>query len=129
MIKSYNRKLIGLDVKTNEGYIAKVIDGGSTKRTCTIQIEEYIKEVDTSGFKKGSIKYPLHKSVLNYGYLGIGKYYYKQDYSAYKAWSRLIKREGGNAKTFTGHLLPNDWGSFQVFTKWYYSKNLDTPWK
>ena len=70
------RTIIGERFVTNEGYNIQIIDYVDTKNVLIkfvdrpeIQIWSTLQNI-----KKGQIKNPLHKSVYNHGYYGIGKY-------------------------------------------------------
>ena len=106
MTKSYSRKTIFnelgdlLPVKnrtytTNEGHTCIVIDGGTKRNYVTIKIGNWETEVTNGNLKKGNIKYPLHKSVLGKGYIGIGTYKgskSSKNSKAYETWRSMLMR-------------------------------------
>lgn len=122
-MKKYNRQHIGKEFTTNEGYKAIVIDGGSKLRYCTIQIEDWVKEVIFSSIEKGAIKYPYHPSVYGVGYLGEGKYSNKTHKKIYKVWQSLLTRcycpkYQQKKPTYIGVVVCKEWHNLQTFGKW-----------
>lgn len=127
MKKKYSRKHIGEEHITNEGYMAKVIDGGSASGFCTIQIENWIKEVKFGNLKRGKAKYPYHKLVYGIGYLGVGRYGTTckgEDTDEYSAWRSMMARCYSSnyhkrRPTYIGCSVDERWHNLQVFAKWY----------
>lgn len=132
-LKKYNTQHIGKTAVTNEGYILKVIDGSTRQKYCTIQIEDYIKEVRYDSLKTGSIKYPYHKSVQNVGYFGVGEFSVKTHKEAYKSWTSMINRayNKNHQKThpsYIGTSVCQKWHNFQVYAKWF-MENYKEGWE
>lgn len=137
MEKKYNKSHIGEIHTTNNGLTCKVIDGSSTKAYCTIQIENWIKEVRYSAVKSGRIKYPYQPNVYGVGYVGEGKYLKyvnNKNTKAYNLWNGMLQRcyskEYQEKKpTYAGTTVCREWHNFQVFAKWFYEKsNYQEGW-
>ena len=124
MEKKYCRKHIGKVYLTNEGYEAKVIDGGSKLNYCTIRIEDYTTEAIYTHIRKGKIKYPFHPSLFGKGYIGVGKYSWKMHRDLYNAWWRMVQRCYDSkcherSPTYKDAIVCNEWLNFQNFAEWY----------
>jgi len=129
MGKKYNAIHIGEEYETKEGYIAKVIDGSDTYKLCTIQIEDWVKEVRFDQVKNGQVKYPYHKSVFGVGFIGegqaVGSIKGKLT-KPYQIWSGMIQRcydkntlKMSSKSCYVGVKVVDEWHNFQVFAEWF----------
>jgi len=134
-MKKYNCTHIGELHITNEGYTAKVIEGGSREAYCIIQIKNWTKEVRYSALKKKTIKYPYHKSVSGTGYFGVGVYSATKHKEAISIWRNLINRCYSEVHlqrnpTYRGTTVCKEWHNFQNFAKWFYEEsNYQEGWE
>jgi len=123
MEKKYCRSHIGEIHTTKEGYEATIIDGGKKNGCCTIQIEDWIHEVEYSNIKKGTTKYPYHRTLFNIGYLGsVSIENCKKN--AYNHWSSLIRRSYDpkyheKKPTYKDVTVCEEWHNFQNFAEWF----------
>lgn len=127
--------------KTKESlgsYTITIIDGGSKPSYVTAQIEDYIFETTICGIRKGTVRYPLHPSVVGgKGYLGIGKHKATIDNApseVYKIWKRMLVRAYDpkyheRQPTYKDVTVHPDWHNFQIFAEWfYYESNYQEGW-
>lgn len=129
-IKKYNKKHIGEQFITNEGYRAVIIDGGTKPGYCTIRIEDWIVEINYCSIKKCSVKYPYHKSVCGVGFIGEGTYSYRNNMKLYKIWFAMIQRcysikQQKIQPTYKDVKVDNDWMNLQQFGIWYDNNYID----
>ena len=116
---------------TKEGYEIKIIDCGSRKGYCTVQIEEWITEKQYADIEKGNVKYPYHRSVYSIGYIGEGEYKVsinRKLTKVYETWRGILARcydEKTLKKqpTYRDVTVHNDWHNFQNFAKWFYKES------
>lgn len=103
--------------------MAFVIDGGSKKGFCTIQIKDWVSEVMVANLKRGNIKYPYHPSVCDNGYFGEGKHKAKvngKNTKVYDVWNSMMKRCYDNKRpTYKDCSVSPRWLNFQVFGDWF----------
>ena len=119
-------KYLNLINKNNFGTKMKIIE---YKKYSDITIEfqdKHKAKVKTScgNFKKGNVKNPYDKMVCGVGYLGEGKYNYKDYPLIYNYWSRLIRRcydpyYLNRQPTYIDCYVEEDLLCFQNFAKWY----------
>lgn len=145
MNKKYSRKnvfstdgnLLSLEERTfitNEGYTCTLIDGGTCNSFVTVQIENYTFEVRTGDVKRGEVAYPLHKTILSTGYVGIGEYSNKTHKTAYAIWRDMLRRSYDimyheRQPTYKDVTVHHDWHNFQNFADWFYTKsNYQDGW-
>jgi len=122
--KKYCRANIGKVFRTNEGYDLEVVDGGSRKNYCTIQIKEWVSEVLHQHAQSGEIKYPFHLSILNIACFGEGKYSRSENRMAYNRWRHMLERcydEDQRQKhpTYVDCVVSDEWLNFQNFARWH----------
>lgn len=127
----YSKK--GLEVETfmsNKGQKFKIIEYLGCN-DCTIQFEDgtivYCKKLNE--IKRGEIKNPNFPLVYDKGFVGIGKYCYKNDKKAHGTWINMLKRcydDKYHLKrpTYKDVKVCEEWHNFQVFAKWFY-ENYD----
>lgn len=88
----------------------------------------YEMSTDQSSIRRGRVKNPFHRSVMGFGYLGVGKFvaYKNGKYTdEYMHWSRMIDRCYGNRgtrKSYQGCTVSDEWANFQVFAEWLVSQ-------
>jgi len=131
--KEYSRKLVGEEFTTNEGYIAKVINGGSKVGYCTIQINDWVKEVQVTNLRRSKVKYPYHPIWYNKGYLGDGRYKSSingKQLIQYKKWNHMLERcyDPKYQKiepTYIGCSVDPKWHNYQVFAEWFDNNYVD----
>lgn len=93
--------------------------------------DEYKFERDTtySNFKKGNVRNPYDKTVLDMGYLGVGKYLTqdetKENSREYMCWKHMIERcytekHADIHRAYYGICtICDEWLNFQTFAEWY----------
>ena len=124
---------------TNQGHNALIIDGGSKLNYCTIQIENWTREVQYDNVKRGKVHYPYHKSVHGVGCLGEGKYKSRLSGKSpitkeYQLWAGIITRcyvEKALLEhpTYRNVTVCDEWHNFQNFAKWFYEEsNYQKGW-
>lgn len=98
----------------------------------------YIKEHQTYGnFKLGTIRNPYDKTVLDVGYLGVGRH--KIQYSetmtntkTYMSWKNMIDRcycenhKERNPAYYDISTVCKEWHNFQTFADWYEEHEYET---
>ena len=123
---------------TNEGYECVLIDGGSSTHYVTCVIREYECEAQLSNIKKGTIRYPFHKSVCATGFLGVGAYGAKSNrklVQAYVVWSSMLKRcysdnVHKDFPTYKEATVCDAWHNYQTFAEWFYTEsNYQEGWQ
>ena len=98
----------------------------------TVQFQDKYKfERDTtySNFKKGNVRNPYDKTVLDMGYLGVGKYLTqdetKENSREYMCWKHMIERcytekHADIHRAYYGICtICDEWLNFQTFAEWY----------
>lgn len=123
--KKYSRKHIGKTFKTKEslgGYEGVVVDGGSRSGHCTIQIKDWVKEVQYRNTQMGNIKYPYHPSVAGVGFLGES---YSTKGRAYAIWGLMMLRcydvsAHARLPSYSDVTICDEWHNFSVFSLWYH---------
>lgn len=116
--KHFNLKdQTGYSFTTNQGYKATVVNYESYYN-CDIKFDFglIIRNVSFGCAKKKSIKNPFHKSVCDWGYIGIGEY--ETGSKAHIAWQSMINRVQKHNNYFDCSVT-EEWSCFQVFAKWF----------
>jgi len=115
---------VGKLFKTNEGYDIKVLK----KLNNDYREVEFLNTnhpniiVKLCNLKKGAISNPYHKSILNVGYMGIGKYNCKDYQKIYNCWRDMIRRcyeDTEKNPTYNNVEVYDNWFNFQTFAKWF----------
>lgn len=75
-----------------------------------------------TGFKNGNIFHPYDRTVMNKGYIGIGKY--KHGSLAYTYWQGMLRRiyneiELKKRPTYRDCSVCEEWHNFQIFGEWF----------
>ncbi len=125
---------VGENYTTNEGYKVEIIEYFGSNN-CTVKFEDgkVYKNVAFSHIKKGNVRNPYHRSVVNVGYLGIGKHKSRKDNIKtikYYYWVSMLTRcysERYQQKfpTYIGCSVDDSWHNFQNFGDWY-DKNFNS---
>lgn len=89
-----------------------------------------IKNVEYGNLKKNSIKNPFAPRIWNVGFIGIGKYNYKDNLTAYRTWEGMIRRcynskHQLDCPTYKDCEVHPDWHNFQNFAEWFYLNYKD----
>jgi len=131
--KKYSRSHIGETRITKEGYECKIIDGGSKVGYCTIQINDWIAEVQYGNVKRGTIKYPYNPSVFNKGYVGEGSAVAKvnrKNTKVYQIWNGMLQRAycpryHVKKPTYKDVEVCEEWLNFNVFAEWFENNYIE----
>jgi len=135
--KKYNRKHIGEQITTTEGYSELIVDGGSKLGYCTVHIHGVTWEVRYNHAKSSKIKHPMHPSVYSTGYIGIGVHtstINNKHTVCYNTWNSMLRRcysklELQRFPTYNAVTVCREWHNFQVFADWFYSSNYQHGWQ
>jgi hypothetical protein len=93
-----------------------------------VQFENgYLKNAEYQQFKKGNIKNPYTKVVLNIGYIGEGEYkpsINKKLTQQYDTWIHMLQRcydekQRNKYPTYKDCSVCKEWYNFQIFAQWY----------
>lgn len=91
----------------------------------------YVKEHQTySNFRNGGVKNPYDKTVLDVGYLGVGRHKIqypetRTNTKIYMSWKNMLdrcyyeKHKERNPSYYNTSTVCNDWHNFQTFADWY----------
>ncbi len=126
-----------MTIKTKYGIGARHF----TNESCEIEVIEEIKGckrrirfkngyeiiVSVNRIARGNIKNPYHTSVLEVGYLGVGKYEVSTQGKTtveYRTWKSMLQRcydekYQEKNKTYVGISICDEWHNFQNFAKFY----------
>lgn len=114
----------------NFGSKMKIIEYRNAK-DIDVYFEEYnwTKHSDYKNFKKGSIICPYERRFKGVGYLGEGKYKFRENNKetrCYHEWMKILER--GYSKlwkekhpTYEKVYVCEEWHNFQNFAEWYYN--------
>lgn len=77
---------------------------------------------------KGSVRDPLHRTVLGIGYIGLGKYKVRENgemSKPYRVWMGMLVRCYStcfhkNNPTYVGCTVCDEWHNYQTFCQWFY---------
>jgi hypothetical protein len=113
------------EYKTTEGYTATILEYNGWYNV-KIQLNDgtILENIIMSSLKVGNVKNPNHKTTLNVGYFGIGKYNSKDNSQAYIIWRAMFqrcydKKYQEKQPTYKGCSVAEEWHNFQNFAKWY----------
>lgn len=123
---SDNNTCIGLVGYNNFGSKMTII-GYNKANDITVMFEDgYIKKgVRKWCFDNGKVYSPYERKVYCIGYLGEGKYTYKdKNRKIYKLWQSMLQRCYDNKlkekfETYKGCTVCKEWHNFQNFARWY----------
>ena len=119
------RKRLGEINYNNKGCLMKIVEYNSYADIIVEFQDEYKARINTTyqNFQKGEVKNPYNKEVYNVGYLGQGKYSYKEHKHIYKIWQDMLKRcyssyYMNKYPTYKDCYVCEEWHNFQNFAKW-----------
>ena len=123
------RNIIGECFVTNEGYNIQIIDYVDTKNVLIKFVDRPEIQIWSTmqNIKNGQVKNPLHKSVYNIGYYGIGNYTARKNgikTEEYIKWFSMFVRCYDDKyqlrqPTYIGCSVSDDFCNFQNFAEWY----------
>ena len=118
--------------QTKEGYTCIIIDGGNKRNYITVQIGDCVLQAQTAHVKSGNVKNPLHKSINNVGYHGVGNYSSKEHKEVYKLWRTVLRRVYDSKylerqPTYREVTVCKEWHNFQNFAEWLYTESNYRP--
>jgi len=132
MGKNNCEKRIGEISKTNSGYSIKIIEYIDSGNVIVEFLDSGLIVKTTYGlFKKGVLKYPLTRSIIGVGYIGVGNYSHATHKKPYVVWASMLCRcyslnYHKKQPTYKDCSVVEEWHNFQVFAKWY-EENWE-PW-
>jgi len=134
--KKYLRTHIGEEHITKEGYIAKIIDGGSKNRYCTVNLDGITMEVQYVNLKNKVLRNTNHPTVYDKGFIGIGKYSIREEKAKstkYRIWVDLLRRVYSKKSliknpTYANVKVCEEWLNFQNFAEWFNNSNYQEGW-
>lgn len=113
---------------TNQGYWITIIEYFN-KRNCTVEFVNgvVLKNKQFKSILAGEIRNPMHHSVCNIGYFGVGNFKSKVNKVTtkhYDAWNSMINRcyntyYNKRNPTYVDVKVCNEWHNFQNFAKWF----------
>lgn len=125
LLQSKKEKL-GLIRKNNHGTLMKIIKYNGAFDIIIEFQDEYKskKKVTFDQFKKGNVDNPYDKTVYNIGYIGEGKYNWKDNFEIYAHWQQMLKRcydpyYLNKYPTYIDCYVCEKWHNFQNFAKWW----------
>lgn len=113
---------------TNEGYEIEIIESFSYKNnTIRFQNGVVLNKKQYSCITKGRVKNPLHPSVGDVGYYGLGEHeavINGKITKKYNTWSGIIKRSYSKITqerqpSYKNCLVDERWHNYQVFGDWF----------
>lgn len=123
-MKKINR--VGETNRNFYGTLMKIIEYNGA-RDIVIEFQDEYKvrrKGDYKEFKNGCFKNPYDKSILDVGFLGEGKYNWKDSYDIYEVWKSMLIRcydpyYINKEPTYKDCYVCDEWHNFQNFAKWY----------
>lgn len=132
MVSVVERKrweVLGREFESNGCGTCIVLDYKNAKEV-TVEFYEprCIIVCEVSKLKKGQIKNPMKPSYYNKGYIGVGKYGFK-DFNAYRTWqSMLVRAYSDNyhkdKPSYKDVTVCEEWLNFQNFAEWFYHQEF-----
>ena len=129
LIETRRDELLGKDFDTTNSGKCFVIDyNGRNDVTVIFYKPFYITKCKFYMLQKGYVKNPLYPSVFKSGFLGVGKYSYKNK-EARRMWTHLIERCcSKDFKKVNPHYkdvsVCDEWLNFQTFAEWCYNQEF-----
>lgn len=126
--QQFREKLVGQKFKTNNCGVCEVIDYENSQNvTVKFLNPEFTTSVFLHQLRKGTVRNPFVPSFYGKGYLGEGKYSFK-DKRVYDMWCNMLRRvycELTRSKfpTYEDVEVYEEWLDFQNFADWCYSQN------
>ena len=132
-VNKYNRIHIGERHSMKDGYIVRIIDGGTKKGYCIVSFGNHELEVSYHSLKYKKVKNPYFRSVDNTGYIGIGTHSPTANgiqSKEYSTWHRMISRcynslVQDNQPTYKYVTVCEEWHNFQNFAEWFNINYVD----
>ena len=130
-LRSRNRslELVGTEFETNTSGRCVIVDYKNAKHIVVMFYEPlcYV-ECTYQDLKNGEVKNKLYPSFYNKGFIGVGKYSFK-DRKVFKIWNAMLKRAycKKHLKThasYEGVTVCDEWLNFQNFAEWCYSEKF-----
>ena len=111
---------------TRFGTLMKIVEYKDSHNIMVEFQDKYKVKVHTgyNNFKKGVVYNPYDKSVYSVGYIGEGKYNWKDNFEIYKEWKSMLSRcydpyRLNKYPTYIDVTVCKEWHNFQNFCKWY----------
>ena len=117
------RELLGKEFQTNNHGKCVVVDYNGAKDVTVMFYEPRCSvKCQTSQLKDGTISNPLYPSVCGVGFMGVGKYSYK-DKRAVNLWERMLNRAFNSIyhesrPSYKDVTVCEEWLNFQNFAEW-----------
>lgn len=105
-----------------EGYEMIIIEYNNYQNVIVEFQDKYKgkKKCQYGHFQNGQVTNPYHKTTYGIGYLGIGKYNFKNYFEIYKCWKSMLKRCYSNHySTYEDCIVDEYFHNFQNFAQWY----------
>ena len=88
------------------------------------------KMVQAANIRTGAIRNPMKPNVCGVGFLGVGPYVAKRDYTpnpTHQVWHDMLKRvytrrTESQSRNYAGTSVHSHWYNFQNFAPWYHDK-------
>lgn len=129
IIERKRSEFLGKEFETN-GYGKCVVIGYKNAKEVTVEFYEPSCTIvcESSKLKKGEIKNPMKPSYYNKGYIGVGKYGFK-DFDAYRTWQSMLVRAYSESyhkdkPTYVDVEVCEEWLNFQDFAEWFYEQEF-----
>ena len=122
-------ELLGKEFQTNNHGKCVVVDYNGAKDVTVMFYEPRCSvKCQTSQLKDGTISNPLYPSVYGVGFMGVGKYSYK-DKRAVNLWRRMLNRVFNSIyhdsrPSYKDVTVCEEWLNFQNFAEWCYSQKF-----
>lgn len=119
------QKYLGLQYRTNEGYIIEIIGYNGTSDVTVMFLDgsNYQMHTTMQNIKKGQVHNPFKKNQFG-GYEGIGPYKTREYETVYRRWYNLLMR--ANAFYYNTHTRKSKDGKVH-YTDAYANLIIDTP--
>lgn len=117
---------LGEENYNNFGTLMKIVEYKNCDNIIVEFQDGYKVKVHTQycNFKNGKVYNPYDKSICNVGYIGQGKYNWKDNFEIYKEWKSMLIRcyepyTINKYPTYIEVIVCKEWHNFQNFAKWY----------
>lgn len=116
-------QVLGLDFNTNKCGECFIFEYNNAKDVL-VMFKDYpcVVKCCFQSLKDGCVLNPMHPTFYEKGFMGVGRYSYKNK-SHYKLWMRVLQRcyspnYGDMRPSYEGVTMCNEWLNFQNFAKW-----------
>lgn len=127
-IKS-KKKYEGMFFLTNQNYYIKILNYKSSIDVDFCFLDGNVFNGRIGNIVRGNVENPMHKSLYNIGFTGIGNYKKSENSlksKSYKVWCSMFQRCYDNKdNAYKECLVKKDWHNYQVFAKWFNDNYLD----